>query len=143
MAANIKIRGNFTETQAKEAIKKGQPPEANKKILVDFDGTLYKFGYLFSAPPPIEGAVEFMQELKARGYTIGIFTSRLSDQWLKRAGNTAAQHVAYITAICKRDKIPFDFITAEKLPAEAYIDDKAIPFRDNWKEIYEQFFGRD
>lgn len=132
--------GGRSVSEAEQIIAKGHPPEADKRILIDFDATLYPFGYLFDAPAPIEGAVEFMQNLKAKGYTIGIFTSRLSTQWLNKVQQTAAQHIVYITSVCTRDKIPFDFITAEKIPSEMYIDDKAIRFENNWQEIWDTYF---
>lgn len=111
------------------------PPMADKTICVDFDGTLYPFGYMFSFPPPIEGAVQKMQEFKQKGYEIIIFTSRLSKDWLISEGHEYWDHYYYIHDILKRDGIPHDRVTAEKIPARYYIDDKAIPFRGNWAEI--------
>jgi hypothetical protein len=31
--------------------------------------------------------------------------------------------------------IPYDTITAEKVPAEYYIDDRAIAFRGSWLQV--------
>lgn len=126
--------------EIERAIRMGQPPEADKVILVDFDSTLYPFGHMFSAPEPIPGAVKFMNDLKNAGYKVGIFTSRLSETWLKSASQDKLKHIAYITSVCTRDKIPFDFITAEKIPSEKYIDDKAIRFENNWQEIWDTYF---
>lgn len=115
------------------------PPEAVGLIMVDFDSTLHPWGTMFGYPEPIEGGPEFMSLLKGRGYTLGIFTSRLSNTWLKVMGHVAKQHTEYITNFCALNGIPFDFITAEKRPAEVYIDDKAITFNNNWKELTQKF----
>jgi hypothetical protein len=37
--------------------------------------------------------------------------------------------------LLNRDGIPYDDITGDKLPAERYIDDRAITFDDNWQAI--------
>jgi hypothetical protein len=34
-----------------------------------------------------------------------------------------------------QNNIPYDMITAEKVPAEYYIDDRAIAFRGNWLQV--------
>lgn len=125
--------GGRTLTEAEEVIKNGHPPMANKTILIDFDGTIYPFGFLFDAVAPIEGAKEFLIARKTEGYKIGIFTSRLSKRWLASVNQTKKQHIKYIRTSLKRDGIPFDFITAEKLPSEFYVDDKAAPFSGDWK----------
>jgi hypothetical protein len=121
---------------------KSHPPEAENVILIDFDDTIQPWGRMFQYTPPYEGVADFTQRLKAQGYTIGIFTSRLSDLWLKAIGHTAAMHIDYITQYGERFGIPFDFITAEKVPAIAYIDDKAITFKYDWADIGKQFESR-
>lgn len=105
------------------------PPVAEGVVLVDFDGTLYPWGQMFDAPEPIDGSGAAVRLLKELGFTIGIFTSRLSPFWHESEGRdpeTAIKaHLSYIEYVCNRDNIPFDFITAEKVPAVAYFDDKA------------------
>ena len=117
------------------AIERGHPPEAHRVVCIDFDGVLYPFGMLMEAPQPIAGAVRAVQRLKAAGYRVVIFTSRLSPTWLAASGRTALEQTEYISRVLARDGIPFDRITAEKLPAEAYIDDKAIRFNHDWPAI--------
>lgn len=119
-------------------IKQGFPPIAKKVALVDFDGTLYPFGHMFDFPDPLPGAVEAMKSLNEAGYKIIIFTSRLSRRWLDTVDQTAAQHRQYIEQICARDGIKIAEITAEKVPAEFYIDDKAINYNNNWEEIIDK-----
>ena len=117
------------------AIARGHPPEAHRVVCVDFDGVLYPFGMLMEAPAPMEGAVRAMQRLRKAGYRIVILTSRLSTLWLRGAGQTAEAKTQYIAGVLDRDGIPWDDITAEKVPAEAYIDDKAIRFNRDWPSI--------
>lgn len=125
---------------AEEIIKAGHPPIANKVILVDFDGTIGPFGHLFDFPAPLPGAKETLNELRAKGFKIGIFTSRLSKRWLATVNQKASMHRAYIKHYCRVYEIPCDFITAEKVPSEWYIDDKALPFGGHW-DITRGFLG--
>lgn len=136
---DLKRTGGVTLEEAAEVIKAGHPPIANKVALIDFDGTLYPFGHLFNFPAPLPDAAETVKMLKEKGYRIGIFTSRLSKRWLATVNQNKKEHRLYIKEICKRDSIPVDFITAEKVPAEFYIDDKAIRYEDSWKKIQELF----
>jgi len=109
-------------------------------VAIDFDGTLYAFGPLLDEPPPLPDAVAAVRALAAAGYRIVILTSRLSTHWVKAVARyrwhafEQGQH-DHIAAMLVRDGIPFDAITAEKIPADFYIDDRAIPFTNNWSEI--------
>ncbi len=132
---DMRQTGGVTPSEALDVIAKGHPPIADNLILLDFDGTLAPFGYLFSYPEPFEGAKEFTKAMKAKGYRIGIFTSRLSPTWLASAGQNAQEHIDYITEYCNKFDIQFDFVTSEKVPCEQYIDDKATRFENNWFEL--------
>lgn len=118
------------------------PPEAENVILIDFDNTISPWGHMFNFPEPFKGAGNFMHNLKSRGYRIGIFTSRLSPFWLNSIGHTDKQHRDYIKEYGERYNIPFDFITAEKVPAIVYVDDKAITFNGSWNEISDIFVAK-
>lgn len=124
---------------AKAVILAGHPPIAEGVFLIDFDGTIAPWGHLFDFPKPFDGVAEFTRTLKRNGYTIGIFTSRLSPKWLESAKQNMEDHVNYITEYASRNGIEFDFITAEKVPALAYIDDKAIAFKGNWMDMFVHF----
>lgn len=117
------------------------PPIANKVVLIDFDGTLFPWGHKFNTEAqPLPGAVTFMKQLKKDGYTIGIFTSRLSKKWLAAENEDKRKHRFFVKNMCKLHGIPVDFITGEKMPAEFYVDDKAAPFEGDWdvtKKWYE------
>ena len=119
----------------KFGLANGYAPSAHKVILVDFDGVLYPWEPIMSEPDPIPGAVEAMRRLKAAGFRLVIFTSRLSPTWLAESGYHAGDQLAHIERLLKRDGIPHDDITAEKLPAQHYIDDRGLRFHDDWAEI--------
>lgn len=106
------------------------PPSAEGVVLVDFDGTMAPWGNLFSVDEFLPGAVAAVRALKAAGYTIGIFTSRLSPSWHRAEGRDPEEGIleqtAYLEGLLLLANIPFDFITAEKVPALAYFDDKAM-----------------
>jgi phosphoserine phosphatase len=97
---------------------------------VDFDGTIAPWGSLFGFPEPNPGAVEAIKRLKDAGYQVVIFTSRLSTVWHEAEGwdtnEATAKQVEYLQEYCRRYGIDADAATAEKIPAEAYFDDKAF-----------------
>ena len=114
---------------------RGHPPVADGVVCVDFDGTIAPWGDLFGFPEPLPGAREFLEMLVDTGYTVVIFTSRLSTVWHNHEGRDPAtailQQVEYLQEYFRRYELPADSVTAEKIPAVAYIDDKAIEF-NSW-----------
>jgi len=128
------------------AKKNGHPPVAEGVVCVDFDGTIAPWGDLFGFPEPLPGAKGFLQELRNAGYTIVIFTSRLSTVWHQHEGRDVArgifEQVEYLRAYFERYGLECDSVTAEKVPALAYIDDKAIEFID-WGSAGLRFIERE
>lgn len=118
-------------------MKMGHAPIADKVVCVDFDATMFPWGPLIDhEAKPLPGAKEAIRAFNDAGWTVVIFTSRMSQTWLDDAGEDQRTHIDYITGLCARNGIPFDYITGEKVPAQAYIDDKAIEFTgDNWSQI--------
>ena len=114
----------------------GYAPTAHRVVCLDFGGTLYPWAPLMAEPEPNPGAVDAVKRLKAAGYRIVIFTSRLSPTWLAEARYSAADQMEHITRVLERDDIPYDEITSEKVPAECYVDDKAIRYSPgDWDSI--------
>jgi hypothetical protein len=119
------------------------PPVARKVVCIDFDGTLFPWGELNATSEPLFDAVETVRAFKGAGYRIVIFTSRMSPTWWIAEGwpNDDYTYAKWFSSVAQRlDEwdIPFDDITCEKVPAEYYIDDKAIEFKNNWLEIRER-----
>lgn len=114
---------------ADEVIAAGHPPVAKGVVCVDFDGTIFPFGDFEASSPPIPGAVDAMIRLREAGYQIVIFSSRLSKVWHKHEGwdhdKAVHEHLEYMGAALKRENIPYDGFADEKIPAQAYFDDKA------------------
>lgn len=101
--------------------------ETKPIVCVDFDGVLNNYtgwrdGYMYL---PREGARDFLHELSYK-YTIAIFTARptqLVKEWLDT------------------HKMPYDFLTNEKIGAVAYIDDRAICFKGDFEETMEELLN--
>lgn len=99
-------------------------------IAIDFDDTTHnsknpKPGMKMG--PPMDGAVESIQALKAAGNIIIIHTVRDRFQ-------PVMEWLDYY-------KIPYDDVTNIKPNAKWFIDDKAIEFRGNWEEVLRKVYG--
>ena len=96
--------------------------------MVDFDGVIHAYslgwhdGTCYDLPVP--GARAALLELVDAGYRIVVFTSRSNIQ-------------AVADWLCGF-KIPFHDVTNKKVPALAYIDDRAVRFT-NWEDIRKLF----
>lgn len=121
------------------AKENGHPPSADKIICLDFDGTIRPWGGLLEFPPPFDGIKEWVALLRDRGYKVILFTSRLSAFWHEAEGRDVASGIAeqveYLRLYCEKYSIEVDGATAEKIPAVAYLDDKAIRFNGDWSEV--------
>lgn len=95
-----------------------------KTICVNFDGVLNEYdGYEEgNLGEPLTGSKEFIKELRKK-YKVVILTSGQKEQvidWLNNNG------------------FPSMKVTNRKVPAVAYIDDRAIQFRGNYKKVISQ-----
>ena len=137
----------LTAKAEQTARKNGHPPVAEGVVCVDFDGTIAPWGDLFGYPEPLPGAKAFLKHLRDEGYTVIIFTSRLSTVWHEHEGRTNVgkaifEQVEYLRKYCEKYDIIVDGVTAEKIPAEAYIDDKAIEYNGSWRVAKSKFTQR-
>lgn len=126
-------------------MSRGHSPVAEKVAAIDFDGTIVPWGPLMGDKDPEPGAVEALRAIKAAGYRIVIFTSRLSKRWARSVVGDEPWRVTvflneqeeYVRSTLTRHDIPFDEITAEKVPAEFYIDDKAFRYESgDWRTVH-------
>ncbi len=118
-----------TESPVREKKQSYQPT-----ICVDFDGVIHKYskgwndGTIYDEP--IEGAISSMAKLQRKGFRVVIFTARREyleiGLWLKK--HDVKKELNFNEMI----------ITSTKLPAVAYIDDRAIRFV-NWTEALNYF----
>jgi hypothetical protein len=106
-----------------------------KTIAVDLDGTLIReneYGEL----TPVPGAAEAMNRLHDKGYRIVIYTSRIG---LAIHAGRLEEEIEFVRSVLKQFRIGYDEIfLGEKLIADAYIDDRAIPFRGDWTSAAEE-----
>jgi hypothetical protein len=106
----------------------------SKRIMIDFDGTIHKYskgwkdGTVYDEP--ISGAKQFIDQLKDDGFEVVVFTSRLSVSSLGQ--EVVNEQKEMIEMWLKKYGIEVDGVTAEKLPAVAYVDDRAVEFNGVW-----------
>ena len=119
-----KIKSPLTEQLLEEA----------KRIMIDFDGTVHRYSKGFGDGTIYDSPTDFAREalsfLKNEGFEIVIFTTRLSKE---ACPDTYITNEKFIKEWLVNYDIPYDRITAEKLPAMIYIDDKSLRFAD-WKD---------
>lgn len=97
------------------------------KLVIDLDGTICSEEKQFSRAMavPIEGAINALKMMKARGYTIIIYSARtwaeyeMTVDWLGRHGAT------------------YDQLVLGKPQGDYWIDDRALQFT-NWETIMEK-----
>jgi len=106
-------------------------------ISIDFDGTCtdHSDGWQGESiiGPPVHGVQEAFKELKARGFSIVIHSCRArTDEGRQAIMNWLAVNglIEYVA-----------MITAYKVPALCYIDDRAIKFDGNWPEALHKISG--
>lgn len=110
-----------------------------RTIAVDFDGVLMSFEDLDEdrrlrcEGQPEPGAKEALNRLRGHGYRIVIHSSRAWEGY----GLRRHAYLAEMRDWLVKNEIPFDHIhdTEGKPPAIAYIDDLALRYTGNWREI--------
>lgn len=108
---------------------------AKKNVCVDFDGVLFPSSqwtnYDEAIGPPIAGSEQLLRRL-ADKYNVWIFTTRASGYWgeeKSRLGALGVERWLERNGLLRYVK----GITADKIPAVAYIDDRAIRFGTTWR----------
>ena len=129
------------DNELKESIVFNDYDIDGKRIMIDFDQTIHKYsvGWIDDIiyDEPIGGAKEVIKQLRSDGHQVIIFTSRLSETANGKEG--AIKQKGMIESWLKKYGIEVDGITAEKLPAEVYIDDRGLHFNGQWdKELYQE-----
>lgn len=123
-----------TKKRKRQIIRTIYPESQQEKIprraMIDLDGTIHKYsqGYKNGEiyDDAFEGAKNVIDWLKRSGYEIVIFTTRASKENADELGGNHDEQIKKIGEWLKKHNIYFDKITAEKLAADFYIDDKAI-----------------
>lgn len=106
----------------------------SKRIMIDFDGTIHKYskgwkdGTIYDEP--MSGSKQFIEQLKNDDFEVVVFTSRLSVSSLGQ--EVVNEQKEMIEMWLKKYGIEVDGVTAEKLPAVAYVDDRAVEFDGVW-----------
>ena len=122
-----------------EFLSQDVPPgfeHEKKNIAVDFDGVVHEFngwgdGTCYGEPLP--GALNAIKKL-SESYNVIIFTAKVRPDRPLVQGKTGQTLV--IEWLDKYDVLKYvQEVTHEKPRAKYYIDDKAIKFENNWKDI--------
>ena len=98
-------------------------------LVFDFDGVIHRYsrgwqgGKIYD--PPTDGIINLLKILKPL-YKIVIVSTRCIDVSLKKE----------MLAWLRKYDIPYDEIGAEKVPALAYIDDRAINFDGDCDKVF-------
>ena len=126
------------ESEDDEEIVSEQKNGSDKKrIMIDLDGTIHKYSRGWNGgdiyDPPFEGSIDAIKWLKNQGFEIIIFTTRASKANGEEMGGDYLDQIKKVKEWLDEYNIPYDGITAEKIAAEFYIDDKAIYIPNgNW-----------
>lgn len=120
-----------------ESVFSGPPA---KRAMIDLDGTIHKYSKGFEDgsiyDPPFKDAKEVIDWLKDKGYEIVIFTTRASEENARETGDDHVAQIRNVENWLTNNDIYYDRVTAEKLSADFYIDDKAITITNgNWNNV--------
>ena len=110
-----------------------------KRIMVDFDGVISSYEHGWNngklVDKPNLGTKEALDELHSKGFEVVIFTTRASEN--HNVEPSSSKLVAELKLWLAKYNIYYDYITAEKLGALFYIDDRALRFQ-NWKQTLKE-----
>lgn len=103
------------------------------QIIIDMDGTICteERTYSRSLARPKEQAVESINALYDAGHTLIIYSART---WME---------FEMTTAWLKEHGVKYHQLVLGKPIGDVWIDDRALRFEDNWKEITDKLNRRD
>lgn len=107
------------------------------RICIDLDGVICQLresGQTYADVPPVAGAVEKLQALRAAGHYLIIYTGRHMKTCQGNVGQVVARQGATTLQWLARHAIEFDEIHFGKPHADVYIDDNALRF-ESWAAI--------
>lgn len=116
------------------------------RAMIDFDGPIHRYskglhdGTIYDKPST--GAKEMIDWLKGKGFEIVIFTTRASKTNGDELGVNYKKEIMKIESWLKSYGIHYDLVTAEKLAANFYVDDKAIHYGGSWDAVKDEVTKR-
>ena len=123
------------------------PPTLVYRAMIDLDRTIHKYskswqdGSLYDDPFP--NAREVINWLKSKGFEIVIFTTRASAENAADNGQDVTEEIQKVENWLSNNDIYYDRVTAEKLNADFYIDDKAICIKNgDWLDVLKEIKSR-
>jgi hypothetical protein len=102
-------------------------PLESRTLSIDLDQTLCRgdvSDYASATPEP--GAAEALRHLRGQGWVVVIYTARHFNHW-----KTTVEWLAH-------HGFSYDQIVFGKPPARYYIDDRAVSYRGNWRELCDE-----
>ena len=107
-----------------------------KTFAIDFDGVIHTYSKGFHDgtiyDKPIEGAKDVLSFLVSEGYRVAILTARLHPKHADVAGQRA-NILKWLAKNGFKEGVHYHELTNNKPPAVAYVDDRAIVFK-NWEQ---------
>ena len=109
---------------------------SNKKLAIDFDGTIVEDAYPSIGKPKIF-AFETLKKLQSEGYRLILWTYRHGKS-LEEAVEFCRKHgvVVYAVNSCFEGEIFDDETQSRKIDADLFIDDRNLGGFPGWGEIY-------
>lgn len=106
-------------------------------LAIDLDGVIHSYhkgfhdGTIYGHPVP--GVREFLEKMKEKGFRIVVFTARVYAETSVQREILSEEVASWMDL----HRLPYDVITDRKPPCCAYIDDRAISFRQDESTTWE------